>query len=231
MMSKVALIFGGSGEIGQAICSILEEKGMIVYSTSYQRPEESRNPYILRCDVTRVNDIEKIVSYILKRESKIDIVVNSVTPPLKLKTIENLAIAEFKRDINTILIGEINIAKAIIPIMKVQKNGIIINILSSSVLGNISTRMSSYISAKYGLFGFTKCLAVELKPFNVNVYGVSPSFVETNLIKVFPSKLIEIEINKRKNGKLIQPAEVADIVLDIVRNTKKYKTGVNIEIS
>lgn len=229
-MKKVALIFGGSGGIGQAICSVFEKKGMNVYLTSYQKMANNQNPQILHCDIANNKDIKNVISYILKREKKIDIVINSVTPPLKLKTIEELSIQEFKQDLGTILVGGINIVKAIIPVMKPKRSGIIINILSALVCSNISTRMSSYISAKYGLLGFTKCLALELIPFNIFVFGVSPSFVETNLIKAFPHKLIEMEKNKRKSGKLIHPVEVANIVLNIAQNPQEYKSGENIEI-
>lgn len=229
-MNKIALIFGGSGEIGQAICSELEKKGIIVYSTSYQSKQASQNKRILSCDVSKNKNIKRVVSYILKMETKIDIVINSVTPPLKLKTIENLSIKEFRQDIDTILLGGINIAQAIIPIMKTQKQGMIINILSLLVKGDVSIRLSSYISAKYGLLGFTKCLAKELMPFNIAVFGISPSFVETNLIKAFPDKLIEIEKNKRRDRKLTQPIEVAQIILDLIQNPQEYKSGENLEV-
>ena len=79
--------------------------------------------------------------------------------------------------------------------------------------------------------GFTKCLAKELKPFNIAVFGISPSFVETNLIKAFPDKLIEIEKNKRRNRKLIQPIEVAQVILDLIQNPQKYKSGENLEVN
>lgn len=230
-MSKIALIFGGSGGIGQAICSELEKKGTVVYSTSYQSKQASQNQRILPCDVRKNKDIKRVVSYILKMESKIDIVINSVTPPLKLKTIENLSVKEFRQDIDTILLGGISIAQAIIPIMKTQKQGIIINVLSLLVKGDVSTRLSSYISAKYGLLGFTKCLAKELMPFNIAVFGISPSFVETNLIKAFPDKLIEIEKNKRRDRKLTQPIEVARVILDLIQNPQKYKSGENLEVN
>lgn len=229
-MSRIALIFGGSGGIGKAICSALGKKGITVYLTSYQKIVKNQNPNILHCDIAKNKDIKNVISYILRKEKRIDIVINSVTPSLKLKTIEGLSRKEFKEDIDTILVGGINIAKAIIAVMKPRGSGIIINILSTVVFGNISTRMSSYISAKYGLLGFTKCLALELKPFNISVFGVSPSFVETSLIKAFPGKLIEMERNKRKDGKLIHPVEVANLILDIAQNPQKYQSGENIEI-
>ncbi|OGE64827.1 hypothetical protein A3I48_01105 [Candidatus Daviesbacteria bacterium RIFCSPLOWO2_02_FULL_36_7] len=230
-MSKVAVIFGGSGGIGQAICSEFTKQGIRVYSTLYHKIATKQNPHEFHCDITKNKDIKSVISYVIKRESEINIVINSVTPPLKLKTIENLSTKEFKQDIDTILIGGINIAKVVIPLMKAQRGGLIINILSSLVLGNLSTRMSSYTSAKYGLLGFTKCLALELLPFNISVFGISPTFVETNLINAFPNKLIEMEKGKRKDRKLIQPMEVSKLALHIVQNPKKYTTGENIEIN
>lgn len=229
-MNEVALIFGGSGGIGQAIYSIFKNKGFSVYLTAHKRIFKKKIPNVIYCDVTKNKDIKNVISYILKKETRIDVLINSVSPQLKLKTVESLSTKEFKEDIDTILVGGININKAIIPIMKASGSGIVVNILSSLVLGNVSTRMSSYISAKYGLLGFTKCLALELLPFNISVFGISPSLVRTNLIKSFPKKFIEMERNKRENRRLIQPVEVAKVVMDIVQNPQKYKPGENIEI-
>ncbi len=229
-MRPVALIFGGSGGIGQEISSILAINGMTVYSTSYHKKVSSQIPHILHCDIIKNKDIRQVIAHILKKENRLDIVINSVSPHLKLKTIEELSTSEFKEDLDTILIGGINIAKAIMPVMKTKRSGIIINILSALVIGNVSTRMSTYISAKYGLAGFTKCLALELKPFNISVFGISPSYVETSLIKSFPGKLIELEKIKRRSGKLIQPIEVARVVLDVIQNPHNYKSGENIKI-
>ncbi len=228
-MNKVAIIFGGTGGIGQATCSEFKKAGITVYLTTHKHGKNST--HTIFCDVTKNKDIRNLISYVLKKESTIDIVINSVTPPLKLKTIEDLSIKEFKQDIDTILIGGININKAVIKLMKAKHSGTIINILSSSVLGDAPARMATYVSAKYGLLGFTKSLAKELTPYNISVFGISPSYVETDLIKVFPEKLLDMVSHKRKSGRLIQPKEVANVILDIVQNSGKYKSGDNIQMT
>lgn len=227
-MNKVALIFGGTGGIGQAVETAFKKNKVTVYKTSFSKKKEEENLY--HCDVSKAKDVERIVSLVLEREGRIDILINCVTPPLKLKTIESLSYKDFKGDINTILLGGIYMGRAALKAMKPRKTGVIINILSSTVLGG-SVRMSSYTSAKYGLLGFTMCLALELTPFNISVFGISPSYVETDLLNAFPEKLIEIKKSTRVGGKLIQPEDVARVVLDLAQNPKKYKTGDNIELN
>lgn len=123
--------------------------------------------------------------------------------------------------------GAVNLYKQIVPFMKKAKSGTIINLLTATI-SNPPTRMSSYISAKSGLLGLTKSLSVELKPFNINVLGISPSFVETDLIKVFPEKLIELEREKQSGKKLIQPEDISELILDIINRPGKYASGTNI---
>ena len=90
--------------------------------------------------------------------------------------------------------------------------------------------MSSYITSKSGLFGLTKSLSVELKQFNINIYGISPSFIETDLIKAFPKKLLEIEREKSLDKKFLQPKDIAELTLNIIQKPEKYLSGTNIII-
>lgn len=232
-MSKVALIIGGTGGIGSAIASLLSEKGIKIYATYcsnkevVEKTKQSKNIKLIQCDIRNEENIKKVIDQIVSNDSKIDIIINTATSRLKLKLFEQLTYEEFLEDIQIILLGAINLFRHIIPLMKKNKSGIIINFLTEAV-NNPPTRMSSYVTAKSGLLGLTKSLSVELKPFNINTYGISPSFVDTDLIKVFPKKLLEIEKEKQPDKKILQPEDIAELISDIIHKLEKYKTGINI---
>ena len=234
-MNKVALIIGGTGGIGSAIVSSLSKNGIIVYATYLKNKEKAdkfkqlENCEFMQCDIRKEADVTKIIEYIINNNSKIDIVINAATTKLKLRPFEQLSHQEFFNDIEVILLGAINLFRSVVPLMKKNKCGTIINMLTATI-NNPTTRMSSYITSKSGLFGLTKSLSVELKPFNINIYGISPSFIETDLIKAFPKKLLEIEREKSLDKKFLQPKDIAELTLNIIQKPEKYLSGTNIII-
>jgi NAD(P)-dependent dehydrogenase (short-subunit alcohol dehydrogenase family) len=114
--------------------------------------------------------------------------------------------------------------------MKERKSGLIIHILTTAIIHNPS-RMSSYIMAKAGLSGMTKALMTELKAFKgIRVVNISPSFVETDLIKAFPEKMMEMERQKQPDNKLIQPEDVSSIIMSVIDDGVTYPHGTDIII-
>lgn len=232
-MNKVALVIGGTGGIGSAIINSLSKNGMKVYATYYENNKnitrQLENCQFIQCDIRKESDVRTLIDHIVNNESKIDIVINTATGRLKLKPFDQLSYQEFFDDIEVILLGAINLFRIVVPLMKKNKCGTIINMLTATINTPVA-RMSSYITAKSGLSGLTKSLSVELKPFNINIYGVSPSFVETDLIKAFPNKLLEIEREKSLDKKLLQPTDIAELILNIIQKPEKYQSGTNLLI-
>ncbi|MBW2975076.1 SDR family oxidoreductase [Candidatus Woesearchaeota archaeon] len=228
-MKKVALVIGGTGGIGSAISSFLTSKGIRVYATYYQNEDKAnsmkaslRGFYVLPCDIRNEDDVNRVFGIVLQKESRIDIMVNAVTTPLKMKPFESMATEELYLDINTILIGSMNLLRHIIPAMKKNRSGVIISILTSAIF-DCPVRMSSYIAAKSGLFGLMNGISKELDQFNIRVLGISPSFVKTKLLNAFPSKLIEIQ-----RDRIINTEEIAKLVLKMIEDENKYPNGTNI---
>lgn len=234
-MNKIALVIGGTGGIGSAIVKLLSENNIKVYAAychynnRAKKIKQSENLKLIQCDITKDGSVEKAINQIIDNDSKIDILINAATGRLKLKPFEKLTYDEFFEDIQIMLLGTVNLFKRIIPLMKKNKSGLIINFLTAAI-NNPPARMSSYITAKYGLLGLIKSLDAELQPFNINIYGISPSFVETDLIKDFPKKLLEIEREKQPDKKFIEPEDLAKLTLDIVKKPGKYTSGRNIII-
>lgn len=229
-MNKTIVVTGGTGGIGTAVIETLTNQDNKVYATYYAHHEqacqiEQQNPgcKMFECDITDESRITGVISNISKAEKSIDVLIHAVTSPLKLKLFESLSISEFREDIETIYMGTVLLLKQILPIMQKEKKGLIILMLSAAV-EKFPKRMSSYIGAKAGLCGLMHALSTELDPF-VKFIGISPSFVDTNLLNAFPAKLIELE---REKQTIIQPLDIARLVDAIIKNEKQISNGTNL---
>lgn len=179
-MSKVVLITGGSSGIGKSIGEYLQSKGYTVYGTSRnpQNYPNSKFP-IVALDVTKVDTISKCISKVLEIESKIDVLINNagagITGPL-----EETPEEEIKRNFDTNLFGPINVIKAVLPSMRTQKSGLIINITSISGYMGLPYR-GVYSASKGALELVTETFRMELKDFNINMTNVAPGDFATNI--------------------------------------------------
>lgn len=179
-MSKVILITGGSSGIGKAIGEFLVTKGFKVYGTS-RNPEnypESKFP-IVALDVTDINTIKKCIDMVLANEHKIDVLVNNagagITGP-----IEEIPDAEIKRNFETNFFGPINVIKAVLPSMRQQNSGLIVNITSIAGYMGLPYR-GIYSASKGALEIITEAFRMELKGFNINMTNVAPGDFATNI--------------------------------------------------
>ncbi len=236
-MSQVILVVGGSGGIGSATTKYFSKQGVKTFLTYFNNEEAAKkikdslnNCETIKCDIRNENDVNAMVSKIIKTDLKIDVLINCVTSPLKLKIFDRMSTQECFEDLDVILHGGILMSRAVLPHMKERRAGTIVNLLSTVISGIPPVRMTSYVIAKYGLLGLTKCLASEVGRFNIKVLGLSPSFVETELLSSFPKKLIEIEKEKQEGKTLLQPEDIAHAIWHITQNTEKYPNGENIWI-
>ncbi|ULC58066.1 SDR family oxidoreductase [Flaviramulus sp. BrNp1-15] len=179
-MSKVVLITGGSSGIGKSIGEFLKEKGFIVYGTS-RNPDnykDSKFP-ILALDVKNNETIQKTVSEIIKTENRLDIVINNagagITGP-----IEEIPEDEIKNNFDTNFFGPINVIKAVLPQMRKQQSGLIINITSIAGYMGLPYR-GVYSASKGALELLTEAFRMELKDFNIKMTNVAPGDFATNI--------------------------------------------------
>ncbi len=233
-MPKTALILGGNGGIGTAVSEVLLAQAMPVYASYFRNREnldrlQSVYPNCegIQCDIRNEAEVKSLVESVLQKTNHVDLVVNCVSGALQLKPFDRLSSKEFHDDMNAILFGAIDFFQAILPQMKKQKSGVMINILTSTVTETPPARMSSYVIAKYALLGLTKCLATELDRFKVKVFGLSPAFVETEMINCFPEKLIEMEKAKQDDNRLLQPQDIAEAVWHFFEHADRHQTGEN----
>ncbi|MCF8272727.1 MAG: SDR family oxidoreductase [Flavobacteriaceae bacterium] len=179
-MSKVVLITGGSSGIGKSIGEFLSNKGYIVYGTS-RHPEnykDSKFP-ILPLDVKDLSSIKSAVNTIIDKEGKLDVLINNagvgITGP-----IEEIPEDEIKANFETNFFGPINVIKSVLPQMRKQHDGLIINITSIAGYMGLPYR-GIYSASKAALELVTEAFRMELKDFNIKMTNVAPGDFATNI--------------------------------------------------
>ena len=114
--------------------------------------------------------------------------------------------------------------------MKEKESGLILLLGSTVVLKSPPTRLSSYTVTKYGLMGLSKSLAVELAPYGIRVVMVSPSYVDTTLLKAFPGKMLEMEKQNHPNNQLLQPGELASLLMPIINQPTAFPNNSHVTV-
>lgn len=179
-MSKVVLITGGSSGIGKSIGEYLSSKGFTVYGTS-RNPERITNSVfpLIALDVRNSESIQKAIAEINLKSGRIDVVINNagvgITGP-----IEETPTAEIKNHFDTNFFGPIEVMKAVLPQMRSQKNGLIINITSIAGYMGLPYR-GIYSASKGALELITEAIRMEVKSFGINVCNVAPGDFATNI--------------------------------------------------
>jgi len=198
LKNKVALVTGSSRGIGAIIAEKFAENGAFVI-VNYVNSEDNAKKVVegikekngeaisIRADISNLEEVEKMVSEIINLKGKIDILVNNATNKLKLTPFSNLTWEEFENEINVSIKGSFNCSKEISKKMVENKEGVIINIISSACSGTPPASFGSYVTAKMGLMGLSKSMAVDLSKFNIRVNMISPGLVDTDLTSFIPS--------------------------------------------
>jgi NAD(P)-dependent dehydrogenase (short-subunit alcohol dehydrogenase family) len=238
-MSKVVLITGGSSGIGKSIGEFLKAKDYVVYGTS-RNPEkykDSKFP-ILALDVKDTRTIETTVSTIIEKEGRLDVVVNNagagITGP-----IEEIPDVELKNNFDTNFFGPINVIKAVLPQMRKQNSGLIINVTSIAGYMGLPYR-GVYSASKGALELITEAFRMEIKSFNIKMTNVAPGDFATNIASGrYHAPLLENSPYKKSYGDTLKlmnshvdsgsdPNEMAKAVFSIIisKNPRiHYKVG------
>jgi short-subunit dehydrogenase len=178
---NVVIITGASSGMGRATVLYLAQKGYIVYAGT-RTPQklfdiQSENIRPIKLDITDPESIEEALCYI----EKIDVLINNAGYGL-VSTVEDATEEEMFEQFNVNVFGIMRMCKAVIPKMRHQHQGVIINI--SSFLGKIGLPLLTFYNAsKYAVEGITDSLRYELKDFNIRVHSIMPGFFDTNFAK------------------------------------------------
>lgn len=189
---NTVLITGASSGIGKSIAEMLMKEGYRVYGTSRKPPKDNNIIYpggnggqddqngfieMIQLDVTSEESVKKAVNYVLEKEGKIDILINNAGFGIA-GSVEDTSHEEAYEQFDTNFFGVLRMCRNVIPIMRKNKNGLIVNI--SSVAGQISIPFQSmYSASKYALEAVSEAMRIELKPFGIKVVLIEPGDTRT----------------------------------------------------
>ena len=179
---RVILITGGSSGFGTACVNYLASRGHRVYGTSrraeFPSNEDSlRAPLIIPMDVCEAASVEAAVAFILQREGRLDVLVNNAGIG-HAGSIEDTSIEEGKAQLETNFFGVHRVCRSVLPVMRKQGSGLIVNI--GSIGGLITIPFQGfYCASKSALMALTESLRMEVKPFGVQVTLIEPGDFKT----------------------------------------------------
>lgn len=238
-MNKVVLITGGSSGIGKAIGELLFRSGYKVYGTSRNPEQVPQSVFpLVALDVRDAVSIRKAVAEVIAKEGRLDVLINNagvgITGPL-----EEIPAEEIRNNFETNLFGPIEVMKAVLPQMRQQQSGLIINVTSIAGYMGLPYR-SVYSSSKGALELITEALRMEVKKFGIHITNVAPGDFATNIAAgryhapVIKGSAYELpygntlkEMNEHVNGGS-NPGQMAEAVLKIIQNPDPkihYKVG------
>jgi len=238
-MSKVILITGASSGIGKSIGDFLYHKGFVVYGTS-RNPEKVKDSLfpLISLEVRDVRSIEIAVQKIISIEGKIDVVINNAGIGIT-GALEEIPMEEIKKNFETNFFGPIEVIKAVLTQMRLQKSGLIINITSISAYMGLPYR-SVYSASKGALALITEALRMEVKPMGINITNIALGDFATNIAAGrFHAPIIngsDYEVAYKKTLELIdsgvnagsKPEIMGQLVYNIIQNPNpnvNYKIG------
>jgi acetoacetyl-CoA reductase len=239
--SRIAVVTGGMGGLGEAICHHLSSIGMRVVTTysphndhAYQwLNEQQREGFAFRAYQIDVSDYASCasgVAQIVSEIGPIDVLVNNagITRDVSLR---KMTLEDWQAVVHTNLDSVFNMTKQVIEGMVTRQWGRIINI--SSVNGQKgSFGQTNYSAAKAGIHGFTKSLALEVAKKGVTVNTVSPGYLRTQMVMKVPDDILQTKILPEiPVGRLGEPSEVADLVTYLASDQAAFVTGANIAIN
>jgi len=235
-VKRVALVTGGTGGIGTAICKSLARKGHVV-ATTYRNEEKARaweaemkkegfTFHLYKCDVADAEDSQKMVKAVVAELGPIQLLINNagITRDSSLRKMTH---EQWHSVISSNLDSVFNVTRPAIDYMLDSGFGRIINI--SSINGQKGQfGQSNYSAAKAGMHGFTKALALEVAKKGVTVNTISPGYIETEMVAAVAETVRNSIVAQIPVGRFDTPEDVAHVVSFLTSDDSGFITGANL---
>jgi NAD(P)-dependent dehydrogenase (short-subunit alcohol dehydrogenase family) len=190
-VEKVALVTGSSSGIGFETALLLSKSGFHTYA-SMRNLEKSKNiteivntenlPLrVIQLDVNDDISVKNAINKIIAENGRIDVIINNAAYGL-FSPIEDITLDQVKEQFETNFFGVVRLVKEVLPVMRKQRNGIIVNV--SSGAGRVAIPVSSaYVATKFALEGLSESMRYELKEFGINIIIIEPGVIRTNFVE------------------------------------------------
>jgi NAD(P)-dependent dehydrogenase (short-subunit alcohol dehydrogenase family) len=251
-MQNVAVVIGSSSGNGFETSLLLAKNGYYTYATMRNLDKSARIKEVakkdslpleaLQLDVTDDKSVMEAIDVISDRHERVDVLVNNAGYE-QHGAVEDLSMEEIKTQFETNFFGAVRVTKAVLPIMRKQRRGIIVNI--SSIGGRVGVPLNSaYVGSKFALEGFSESMKYELESFGIKVILIEPGAVSTNYLEnskqaqratnsdspyVEISKKVSEGVRKRfEQATSSSPMLVAEVILNAIKSDKpntRYLVG------
>src|SRR3954470_8404264 len=246
--NKVALITAAANGIGRATAEIMVREGATVIAAdnnqgrlddavaSLKRGGRAEGRLV---DALVPAEVDALVADVVRQHGAIDILVNAVGGSTVIAnpqaTTEQLAFADWQKLIAFNLDGTFLVTHAVIPVMKRQRGGKIVNLASIAGRGLSQNSSSAYAAAKGGIIAFTRKLAHELGPDGINVNAIAPSVTLTERIRPHWDKRSQAsqaeEIERTPLRRVAEPADQARVICFLASADADFVTGLTIDVT
>ncbi|MDO9459074.1 MAG: SDR family NAD(P)-dependent oxidoreductase [Alphaproteobacteria bacterium] len=236
MSGRIVLITGGTYGIGRAASLGFAAQGDKVYTFGVGEAatkgvmalarEAGHEVSAATLDITDTAAVRTLISDILAREGRIDVLVNNaaVRPT---GTIETASDEEWDIAFDVNVRGMFVAVKAVLPQMLARKQGVIVNVASGSGYGRGG--LLAYGASKGAVFAFTKCLAIDHAAQGIRVNTVVPGFTETGMTEDFPEKVMAMGAGMSVAGRVNKPEEIANAILWLASDQASVVSGITLE--
>jgi NAD(P)-dependent dehydrogenase (short-subunit alcohol dehydrogenase family) len=223
---KQVIVTGGARGIGRAIAEQFLSEGANLSLIDLEPVKDFNNSrgsvHSLVGSVSSSVDVQKFIGEIMSRTGRIDVLVNNAGI-IRDNIIWRMSEEEFDSVIDTNLKGAWLLCRAVAPIMKEQKSGRIVNIVSRAWLGNVG--QSNYSASKGGLVSLTRVLALELATHNVTVNAVAPGLIDTPMTQNLSQQALDKLIAAQPGNKMGKPEDIARAVAFLSADENSFISG------
>ena len=227
---KNVLVTGASRGIGRETARLFHENGynvIINYNKSKTEADslaaELKNSEAVCADVSDITAVRSMVEYVVKKYGSVDVLVNNAGMAQQ-KLFTDITETDWNRMISVNLGSVYNLCSCVVPHMVAEKHGKIINVSSMWGITGASCEVH-YSASKAAVIGFTKALAKELGPSNINVNAVAPGTVMTDMCGGFDKETLDILAEETPLCRLGKPSDIAGVIYFLADDASSFMTG------
>jgi NAD(P)-dependent dehydrogenase (short-subunit alcohol dehydrogenase family) len=226
---KTAVVTGGAKGIGRAVVDQLLNSGAQVHVWDLN-PIERNSVVSTKVDVTDRSQVESAVDDLVRRGSRIDVLVNDAGYLGKLNAFEEHELTDWDRIIQVNLIGMMQVTQLVLPHMRRWGGGRIVNMASLAGKEGLA-KLAAYSAASAGVISFTKALGREIADTNIRVNCVAPGPIDTDMIRDLGPEAVKGMINDSPMKRLGKADEVANMVVWLCSDASDFNTGAVFDMS
>ncbi|MEO7244632.1 MAG: beta-ketoacyl-ACP reductase [Rubrivivax sp.] len=229
LKDRVCIVTGAAQGIGLATAERFAAEGAVVIGCDRRAERIASAAETHAVDVTDRLQVDAMVSAVLARHGRIDVLVNNAGITQDARLVK-MTLQQFDAVIDVNLRGVFHCAQAVAPSMIERGFGVIL--IASSVVGIYGNfGQTNYAASKFGVIGFTKTWSRELGPKGVRVNAVTPGFVETPILRTIPDKVLQHMREQVPLQRLGRPEEIAAVYAFLASDDASYVNGAVLEVS